>query len=448
MSISSTNNRNNYIGTGLLTTYAYGFRIFSSSHLILTKRTTAGIESTLVLNTDYTVTGVGDASGGTIVLTTALESGYTLSIRRVLPLTQPTDLRNQGAFFPETHEDTFDRGLMIDQQQQDEIDRSIKFAESEDVDSDDTTLPGPEERAGGVLGFDAEGDIAIVSGVLPEIVVSPFMETLLDDTDAAAARSTLGIPTADGVTLEESAGTLRVKDLGISTAKLANSAVTTVKIADANVTADKLAAAVAGNGLTGGAGSALAVNVGTGLEISSDAVRIATAAAGNGLSGGGGSALAVNVDDSTIEINSDSLRVKDAGITEAKLAAALVAKLGLNIGLVARVTATTSSTSYSDLVNISSVQGRLRGIAQEGNLNAAITIVTDGVDSSEALVGNSPGHYVSAAGNQTSPTIEGAAGAGNLNELDIFFRTSLIVKHRRGGAGGVFNTWVAYERSA
>lgn len=42
--------------------------------------------------------------------------------------------------------------------------------------------------------------------------------------------------------------------------------------------------------------------------------------AGNGLTGGSGSALAVSVDDSTIEINSDSLRVKDAGITKAKLA--------------------------------------------------------------------------------------------------------------------------------
>jgi len=59
---------------------------------------------------------------------------------------------------------------------------------------------------------------------------------------------------------------------------------------------------------------------GTGLEANAGTVRIATAAAGDGLSGGGGSALAVNVDDSTIETNADTLRVKDAGITEAKLA--------------------------------------------------------------------------------------------------------------------------------
>lgn len=56
----------------------------------------------------------------------------------------------------------------------------------------------------------------------------------------------------------------------------------------------RLAAAAAGTGLTGGAGSNLAVNTGAGLEISGSAVRIATTAAGTGLTGGGGSALAVN----------------------------------------------------------------------------------------------------------------------------------------------------------
>lgn len=50
------------------------------------------------------------------------------------------------------------------------------------------------------------------------------------------------------------------------------------------------------------------------------AAKLAAAVAGNGLSGGAGTALAVNVDASTIEINTDILRVKDLGITTAKLA--------------------------------------------------------------------------------------------------------------------------------
>ena len=42
--------------------------------------------------------------------------------------------------------------------------------------------------------------------------------------------------------------------------------------------------------------------------------------AGDGLTGGAGSPLAVNVDDSTIEVDTDIVRVKDDGITNAKLA--------------------------------------------------------------------------------------------------------------------------------
>jgi hypothetical protein len=56
----------------------------------------------------------------------------------------------------------------------------------------------------------------------------------------------------------------------------------------------RIAAAAAGDGLTGGGGSALAVNVGTGLEINTDAVRLATQ--GNGIAGGAGSTLSFEKD--------------------------------------------------------------------------------------------------------------------------------------------------------
>src|SRR5574343_425440 len=114
----------------------------------------------------------------------------------------------------------------------------------------------------------------------------------------------------------------------------------TAGIADGAVTSAKLAAAVAGDGLAGGAGTALSVNVDAStIEINADTLRVkdagitsaklAAAVAGDGLAGGAGTALSVNVDNSTIEINSDSLRVKDAGITPAKLSAAVPAAVGM-----------------------------------------------------------------------------------------------------------------------
>lgn len=133
MSISSATNRVDYTGNGATDTYTYTFRIFNEADLEVTVRDTSDVETTLALSTDYTVTGVG-STGGTIVLVNSaqswldgdgdLKSGYALTIRRVLDLVQETDIRNQGAFFPETHEDQFDKLVMIAQQQQDELSRS------------------------------------------------------------------------------------------------------------------------------------------------------------------------------------------------------------------------------------------------------------------------------------------------------------------------------------
>lgn len=131
MTISSTTNRNDYIGNNTTDTYNYSFKIFTKNDLLVTQKDTNDVETTLTVDTDYTVTGLGELSGGTIVLTAGnLATGYTLTIRRVLTLTQSTDIRSQGDFYPEAHENQFDKLIMIDQQQQDELDRTLKVTES------------------------------------------------------------------------------------------------------------------------------------------------------------------------------------------------------------------------------------------------------------------------------------------------------------------------------
>lgn len=81
--------------------------------------------------------------------------------------------------------------------------------------------------------------------------------------------------------------------------------------------------------------------------------ELATAVAGNGLTGGGGSALAVNVDASTIEINADTLRVKDLGVTTAKIAANAVdaTKLAAALPQGWIATSTPRATSQTGVVN-------------------------------------------------------------------------------------------------
>ena len=86
---------------------------------------------------------------------------------------------------------------------------------------------------------------------------------------------------------------------------------------------------------------------GTGLEANSGVIRIAAAAAGDGLSGGAGSALAVNVDDSTIETNAGTLRIKDDGVTNAKLANDSITIAGASTALGGTISADTIAGQIS-----------------------------------------------------------------------------------------------------
>lgn len=157
MTLSATNNRVSYTGNDAVSIYAYTFRIISETDLLVTVKNLSSIETTLSLSTDYTVSGVGEFSGGDITLVNSgqpwltaggnLLSGFILVIRRIRPLTQLTDIRNQGDFFPEIHEDEFDSQIMIDQQQQDELDRSIKLSETTDPATFGTELPAAITQA-------------------------------------------------------------------------------------------------------------------------------------------------------------------------------------------------------------------------------------------------------------------------------------------------------------
>ena len=92
---------------------------------------------------------------------------------------------------------------------------------------------------------------------------------------------------------------------------------------------------VAGSGLTGGGTSGdVTLNVigGDGITANANDIALSSSVAGDGLSYSSG-VLAVGVDDSSIEIDTDSLQVKASGITNAMLAGSIAAsKLAGSIG--------------------------------------------------------------------------------------------------------------------
>lgn len=116
MTVSTVVDHNDYTGNGVTTSFPYTFRIFKKTDLAVSVVDLDENITVLVLDTDYTVTNAGGYNGGNVVLTTPLANGWQVSIARELEPTQETDLRKQGKFFAEVHEDAFDKLTMLIQQ--------------------------------------------------------------------------------------------------------------------------------------------------------------------------------------------------------------------------------------------------------------------------------------------------------------------------------------------
>jgi hypothetical protein len=179
MTVPSSAQTVTYTGTAATATYAYtNVKIFDETDLevSVTKISTLAI-TPLVINTDYTVTGVGIAAGGNVVLVNAsqawldgsgfLTASYTITIKRVVALTQQTSVTTQGQNLPEYVEKQFDRCVMIDQQQQEQIDRCLKLPDTEPGTATNTTLPNVDLRKNTIAAYDADGDptTAVLSSV-------------------------------------------------------------------------------------------------------------------------------------------------------------------------------------------------------------------------------------------------------------------------------------------
>lgn len=125
-------------GTGNDSATVFSFSpmvIFASTDLVVTKLELDGTETLLAEGTSSTTYSVAPVSSypGTGSVTypasggTPLATGEFIVIKRVLTLEQLTDLENQGGYHADTQETVYDKLLMIDLQQQEEIDRSFRF---------------------------------------------------------------------------------------------------------------------------------------------------------------------------------------------------------------------------------------------------------------------------------------------------------------------------------
>lgn len=132
MSVTSTTlARIQYNGDGSTTTFPSSFVFQLNTDLnVLETNNTTGVITTMVLNTDYTVTGGGGTSiptTGNVIMTTAPAVGVTLTIQRVTPDTQLDSFPNNQPLDMGVIEGAFDKLTLVNQDNVEALSRAILF---------------------------------------------------------------------------------------------------------------------------------------------------------------------------------------------------------------------------------------------------------------------------------------------------------------------------------
>ena len=130
-----------FVGNGTASTFAFSFKVFQASDLeVVRLNVSTSVETILVINSNYTVSLNADQNsnpGGSITLTAgALAAGFNLVITSDIENLQPTDIVNQGGFYPDVIEDALDRATIQIQQLQEAVDRSAKLPITSSADAD------------------------------------------------------------------------------------------------------------------------------------------------------------------------------------------------------------------------------------------------------------------------------------------------------------------------
>lgn len=118
--------RNAYVANGSSKSFAISFPFLTAEHIQVFR----GVDDendVLIPASEYTISGAGNENGGTLVMNTTPVSGTRIVILRNVPITQLYAYEELDNFSAKSHEDALAKLTMIDQQQQEQIDRSVKL---------------------------------------------------------------------------------------------------------------------------------------------------------------------------------------------------------------------------------------------------------------------------------------------------------------------------------
>ena len=128
MTITTEQNSVTYQGNGTATEWPFTFFVPDADNLYVGTLNVATDVLTEIDPANYTITGVGDPAGGEVVYPIGgapLNAGTNIVIWREVPVIQETELTNQAPYYADILEDQLDKIVMMVQQLQEEVGRSL-----------------------------------------------------------------------------------------------------------------------------------------------------------------------------------------------------------------------------------------------------------------------------------------------------------------------------------
>lgn len=218
MTLTNVNARSIYDGDGLTVAFPTGFKFYLDSHVQVTHVDSSGVQSVWTDGTQYSVTGAGEDSGGTVTVSTSPTDytpavGERLVILRVVPSTQEISLPLGGDLPSQSVEQMGDLAAMRDQQFSELLARSLHYPVDDEASAE---LPSATDRANMALLFDANGapiagEIGDASAIVLPVSVANGGTGANTASGARTALSAAGLADANVFTANQ---TLRSTDAG------------------------------------------------------------------------------------------------------------------------------------------------------------------------------------------------------------------------------------------
>lgn len=417
MTVSSSTTKNSRSANGTQHSFAYDFKIFAAADLEVIVRTTAGTETIQTLDTNYIVTGAGNASGGNVLFkfnTGDASNAHhdastdhrpanttTVIMRRKLTLTQGTDYVENDPFPAAAHEDALDRLTMVTQQIQEEVDRSIKASTGNTFSGATFTLSATD-RANKIFAFDSSGNLAVTQElgtfrgnfaastayavrdlvkdtstnnifIVNEAHTSSGSQPLT--TNANSAKYTLIVDAASATTSQTAAATSATAAASSATAAASSATTATTKASEASTSASNAATSLATfqGQYHGAASSDPSSNLDTGdLYFNTS----------SGMKVYNGSAFEDIKPTSSEQTNINTVAGISSNVTTVANANSNIAALNAtgvitNIGTVAGISSDVTTVAGLNATHLANVSGQASNIGTLGPISANITSVAN-----------------------------------------------------------------------